>query len=379
MGTSSLMLGPISSFMKNGLVTNDYDPTKTSTYKVVNPVFEEFMREVQTKEDEIAAKLREDNKVTKTSTEEYINDKGEKKVRTVTEIIYPDVMTQLNYINHGYIFAYINMKDEKVLFGNKFKSSKARKKMIKDFYTNINSIKTKKTGTMSYIVYNEFLGIDDVAELYFGEDEADKAMFMTSYELYCQFFGYSIDEGSSTGEKEEGLGEGNTGESVIGGMDIPLYLQYSAPWGSMSYGEGTISTSGCAPTALAMVVSYMTKNAVLPSDIVDYVGNQYYVSGQGSSWDIFSAVAIHYQFSCSNLGMSKENITNELKKGHPVIASMGPGQFTKGGHIIVLRGITEDGKILVNDPNDNATKNHKSIAFDLDFIIGQAKNFWSFY
>ena len=32
-----------------------------------------------------------------------------------------------------------------------------------------------------------------------------------------------------------------------------------------------------------------------------------------------------------------------------MILSMNPGHFTKSGHFIVLRGITSDGKILVND------------------------------
>lgn len=373
----TLMFGSISSFMKNGIVTNDYDPTTTSTYKVVNPVYEAFMQQVREQEDEIAKKIIEDNTITKTTLEYYIDESGKFKSREVTIIIEPTVITELNYINHGYIFAYINMKDEKVLFGNKFKSSSARKKMIKEFYARINTIKTKQTGEMQYLVYNEFLSIEEVAELYFADDEADKAMFINSYELYCQFFGYSNDGiGKSPGS---GGGIGEKGESVEGGMDIPLYLQYSGSWAKVSYGDGTISSSGCAPTVLAMVVSYLTKNAVLPDDIVNYVGNKYYVSGQGSSWSIFSAVATHYQLNYSDLGMNKDSIISSLKSGRPVIASMGPGQFTKGGHFIVLRGITSDGKVLVNDPNDNATKNHKNISFDLDFIIGQAKNFWSIY
>ena len=34
----------------------------------------------------------------------------------------------------------------------------------------------------------------------------------------------------------------------------------------------------------------------------------------------------------------------------PVIASMGKGHFTNGGHFIVLIGVTDSGKILVYDP-----------------------------
>ena len=37
------------------------------------------------------------------------------------------------------------------------------------------------------------------------------------------------------------------------------------------------------------------------------------------------------------------------KDGKLVIAIMSAGHFTRGGHFIVLRGITDDGKILVAD------------------------------
>ena len=44
-----------------------------------------------------------------------------------------------------------------------------------------------------------------------------------------------------------------------------------------------------------------------------------------------------------------------------------------------LRGITEEGKILVNDPNDNASKNFVNRQFDLNLIMRESKNFWCFY
>ena len=97
-----------------------------------------------------------------------------------------------------------------------------------------------------------------------------------------------------------------------------------------------------------------------------------------AGWSIFTACAAHWGLTCNNLGKNTQNMVTTLSQGKPVIASVGPGTFTKGGHLIVLRGITSDGKILVNDPSDNDIKNHINMAFPLELIVRESKNFWSF-
>jgi hypothetical protein len=66
----------------------------------------------------------------------------------------------------------------------------------------------------------------------------------------------------------------------------------------------------------------------------------------------------------------EEQIAEALRAGHPVIAHMGPGIFTDGGHYIVLRGITEDGYVLVNDPG---IKNRNKYAYILSTVVAQAR------
>ena len=46
--------------------------------------------------------------------------------------------------------------------------------------------------------------------------------------------------------------------------------------------------------------------------------------------------------------------------GHPIICSVGPGDFTKIGHFIVLTGY-ENGSVTVNDPfsQENSDKSWK--------------------
>jgi len=53
-----------------------------------------------------------------------------------------------------------------------------------------------------------------------------------------------------------------------------------------------------------------------------------------------------------------------------VIAIMGKGHFTKGGHFIVLRGVTAAGKVLVADP---ASKIRSEREWDFNIILKEAR------
>jgi hypothetical protein len=70
-----------------------------------------------------------------------------------------------------------------------------------------------------------------------------------------------------------------------------------------------------------------------------------------------------------------DQITATLRAGHPVITQMGPGIFTDGGHYIVLRGITEDGYVLVNDPGSRRKNRY---AYLLIAVVKQARTSNSF-
>lgn len=162
-----------------------------------------------------------------------------------------------------------------------------------------------------------------------------------------------------------------------GGMSIPLYLQYDNKWGSVSFGGGTIASSGCGATSMAMVVTYLTGKQVTPDMVVSKIGNRYYRPGEGQSWSMPGGVASIYGIKLvEQCTANAEKILQYLKKGYPVVVSTtGYGttqEFTKHGHYIVLRGLDENGKVLVNDPNDNtSTKQHYLKAYDVNFIVSE--------
>ena len=152
------------------------------------------------------------------------------------------------------------------------------------------------------------------------------------------------------------------------------YYQYNY---KDSYGYGTtIASSGCGPTAMAMVLTKMTGKKVTPVDTANWsLANGHRVKNNGTAWSFFGAIAPQYGISCQQMGVSKSNIIDNLKAGKMLIMSMGPGHFTSGGHYIVLRGITEDGRIIVADPN---SEKRSQQTWDVGVFLNEGKQIWAF-
>lgn len=156
----------------------------------------------------------------------------------------------------------------------------------------------------------------------------------------------------------------NTGGSYpANGMQIPHYLQ--TDYGNIPYGGGSIASSGCGPTSFAMIASYLTGNTITPPDAVAWCGNSYYKPGVGTYWSYFQAAASHFGCGSVTQTSNANTVLQALSEGCPVISSQRAGLFTSGGHFIVLRGVTANGKVLVNDPNDSDAKNYINREFDM--------------
>lgn len=169
----------------------------------------------------------------------------------------------------------------------------------------------------------------------------------------------------------------NGGSYPANGMQIPHYLQ--TDYGNIPYGGGSIASSGCGPTSFAMIASYLTDTTITPADAVAWCGNSYYMPGVGTYWSYFQAAANH--FGCGSVTQTSDanQVLQALSEGHPVISSQRAGLFTSGGHFIVLRGVTADSKVLVNDPNDNSSKNYINREFDIMSEVHATSNaYWIF-
>ena len=159
--------------------------------------------------------------------------------------------------------------------------------------------------------------------------------------------------------------------------EVPILFQWDKRWGYYKYGNSNIAVSGCGPTALSMVVTYLTQNnTYTPVKIAQFAeANGYYLESSGTTWDLMRKGSKHFGVKVKELSLDKNIIFKALKNKHPIIASMRKGDFTLNGHYIVLVGV-EDGKIKINDPN---SKIRSAVLWDYERIKNQIKNLWEFY
>lgn len=72
---------------------------------------------------------------------------------------------------------------------------------------------------------------------------------------------------------------------------------------------------------------------------------------------------------------SASAVTDELAAGHPLVASMRPGDFTTTGHLVVIAGVDEAGNYVVHDPN---SPERSAVTWSPELVLGQCAVLWSF-
>ena len=136
-------------------------------------------------------------------------------------------------------------------------------------------------------------------------------------------------------------------------IGLTYYSQIDSRWSNKMYSSvgdssQTIGTSGCGPTCASMVVT-ATKGAITPDTMADlFVKYGYRSSNNGTYWSAFRAIADEF-----NIGYQEtsdvERALQLLQSKNYVVASVGNGLFTTGGHFILLTRV-QDNVIEIYDP-----------------------------
>lgn len=170
----------------------------------------------------------------------------------------------------------------------------------------------------------------------------------------------------------------NSGDATTTG-DWVFYLQYEGDWATKNYGPASYASSGCGPTSLAMVIASLVDPSITPDKVgALLVSRGYRIAGAGTAEGFVTGVQNDFgyyaeQYSCSEEGI-KEKVDECLRTGGAVVWSSGSQPFTSQGHFMAMRGITADGKWLLADPNDNATKKHNEKEWDPGYIMARWHN-----
>ncbi len=134
---------------------------------------------------------------------------------------------------------------------------------------------------------------------------------------------------------------------------LTYYSQIDNRWRNKRYSSTgnasqTIGLSGCGPTSASMIVT-ACKGAITPDVMSDlFVKYGYRSANNGTYWSAFRAIADEFDIGYKETS-NVDTAISLLRNNNYVVASVGNGLFTTGGHFIVLTGIDGD-TIKVYDP-----------------------------
>ncbi len=157
-----------------------------------------------------------------------------------------------------------------------------------------------------------------------------------------------------------------------GGTEVVYYNQKDERYANAPFGTDNVGDYGCGPSAMAIVVSSLTGDAVDPAEMAEWAYQHgYWCNKSGSYHSLIPGAAEAWGLPVEGCTVSEpQRIVDALSSGKLVVAIMTKGHFTSSGHFIVLRGV-QDGKILVADPN---SYDRSQRSWDLSIILDEASD-----
>ena len=154
------------------------------------------------------------------------------------------------------------------------------------------------------------------------------------------------------------------GETIEINRKFPYYIQWDKRWAYDKLGETNIAIGGCGPTCVAMALSgILDDKSITPKNIAEKEDASGYFTDAGTKWSFFDYIAKEYGVKSTGVPLNQEAMKSVLSKGNPIIASVHPGKFTTVGHIVLITGVDNEGKFIINDPN-SYTRTLKKWSYD---------------
>ena len=160
--------------------------------------------------------------------------------------------------------------------------------------------------------------------------------------------------------------------------ELPRLIQWDSRWGFNKIQELPIAYAGCGPVALNAIYIYYTgdtsKNPVNMSQWANDMG--YYSDAYGSSWTLFDNGPAQLGLTSHLIDISNESFKQAIDEDKMIVLNVGPGDFTKGGHYVILHDYDANGELIIHDVN--SPKNSEK-SWDFNYILPQIKQAWAIY
>lgn len=166
------------------------------------------------------------------------------------------------------------------------------------------------------------------------------------------------------------------------------YKQFDSKWGKIKYdkadGKSTIKSAGCGPTVMADILATLTGSDFFnPVTTCSFALMKGYKSkNQGTSYNYFKAHASLYGIYIEKINpvnIYKKPLSHyhdiakeHLKEGKWLIALMGKGNWTSGGHYVLAYGY-DNGDVLIADPASNKKSRLRNT---WNLFKSQVKYYW---
>ena len=189
---------------------------------------------------------------------------------------------------------------------------------------------------------------------------------------------------SSSSSSKKQAGENSTGTTIeedgyekeytsSAGITYKCYKQGGCnKYSDIPYSQGTVATSGCGPSSVAILASGLVDADITPGDTAKsmYERNN---GGPTNSERLKSEMDTRGMTSEIVENPTGENIQSNLKDGKVMLASVNGGTiFTNNSHIITIVDINTDGQVYVCNPSrstDDGWFDISEITKDCNYIV----------
>ncbi|WP_049514348.1 GBS Bsp-like repeat-containing protein [Streptococcus anginosus] len=146
----------------------------------------------------------------------------------------------------------------------------------------------------------------------------------------------------------------------------PYFSQRDGRWAGRTYGGYTFAATGCVPTTVAMAISGITEQTVLPTTVADYLyhsTNEFNKRSYGTTSRGIVLAAQHWGLKTDVLG-STAAVREALAMGHHVLGAVGTSVFANYPvtHELVMKGYN-NGMTYVMDPYNANNNGYYSVDY----------------